>query len=388
MSPDPTSIPIYRGNDFYIPSFEVVLGDRKQSGGVVRDIMQVVYRDDVEAIDSFELTVNNWDADSRKFKYSDQDTFEPSKTVELRMGYLGSGGSGLSTMIRGTITDLRPAFPSSGQPTLVVGGQNVLNKFRAEQKSANYDGLTYTQIAQRVCDRLRQQFPLNFVGPQTPIAESVQTNIIQNNEYDIMFLTRLARLAGYDLVADEADPLTGVTNIHFGPPTAGTKPTYKLQYGRSLIEFQPTLAFANQVSTVQVRGWDPLKGQAINVTAGQDQLGPDGLAGKIKAGSPNPVEDRTEIVNNAPVRDSQAAQEIAVAHLRRINNVTVTATGSVVGLPDLRSGRQIAIEGLGLRFNGTYFITKTTHTLGTSGYSTQFECRLQQLSNTSSGEAL
>ena len=80
--------------------------------------------------------------------------------------------------------------------------------------------------------------------------------------------------------------------------------------------------------------------------------------------------------------------ELGRATLARINNELVKATGSIVGLPDLRAGSQLQLSGLGLRFNGRYFVTATTHTIGTSGYVTQFECKLVELSHTSDGEAL
>jgi phage protein D len=379
------STPVYAGNDFYVPYFEVSVGGRKQSGAVVRDVMQVSYKDNVEQIDGFELTVNNWDADQRKFKYSDKPLFEPGQRVELKMGYMGSGGSGLRMMIRGEITALRPTFPASGQPTLAVSGLNVLHKFQDEQKSDKYDGMTLGKIAEKVCDRLKSKFPVKFDGPQAPVLEAVQTDLIQNNEYDIVFLIALARRAGYELVADDSGD---VTSLSFGQPSSAATVSYKLQYGRTLTEFQPNLDFSHQVSEVEVRGWDPVKGEAIQVTADQGQAGPDGLQGKMKQGTANPVAARREVINNAPVRDAQAAREVAAAQLRRINNVVVTATGSVVGLPDLRAGAQIQVDGLGLRFNGRYFVTATTHTIGNSGYVTQFECRLVALSNKSDGEAL
>ena len=78
--------------------------------------MQVSYKDNVEEIDSFELTVNNWDAETRKFKYSDRDLFNPGQEIELNMGYLGSRAGGLRTMLRGEITSLVPPFPRPVSP--------------------------------------------------------------------------------------------------------------------------------------------------------------------------------------------------------------------------------------------------------------------------------
>jgi phage protein D len=56
----------------------------------------------------------------------------------------------------------------------------------------------------------------------------------------------------------------------------------------------------------------------------------------------------------------------------------VKASVTSIGLPDLRAGQWVEIRGLGVRFSGTYFITDTTHTLGESGYTTQFNARREE----------
>ena len=53
----------------------------------------------------------------------------------------------------------------------------------------------------------------------------------------------------------------------------------------------------------------------------------------------------------------------------------VKASGSCVGLPELRAGQRVTIGGLGVRFSGEYFVTDTTHTINDSGYITKFGIR-------------
>ena len=65
------------------------------------------------------------------------------------------------------------------------------------------------------------------------------------------------------------------------------------------------------------------------------------------------------------------AKNLLLNHLKEM----IKASGGTVGLPDLRAGRTVQIGGLGKRFNGTYFITDTTHTIGTDGYRTTFNAR-------------
>jgi phage protein D len=56
----------------------------------------------------------------------------------------------------------------------------------------------------------------------------------------------------------------------------------------------------------------------------------------------------------------------------------VTGKGSTVGMPALRAGARIELLGLGTTFNGSYYITSTTHSIGASGYTTDFEARLEE----------
>jgi uncharacterized protein len=79
------------------------------------------------------------------------------------------------------------------------------------------------------------------------------------------------------------------------------------------------------------------------------------------------------------VTSKTEAKKLAVETLENIAKDMVKATCSTVGVPDLRAGGIIMIQGVGKRFSGRYFVTATTHTIGDSGYTTQFECRREEV---------
>ena len=56
----------------------------------------------------------------------------------------------------------------------------------------------------------------------------------------------------------------------------------------------------------------------------------------------------------------------------------VTGTGATIGTPGLRTGSIICMGGLGPTFDGRYFVKSTTHTIGTGGYTTEFEVRMEE----------
>jgi uncharacterized protein len=368
------ALPIYKNQDFYVPSFEVKVGNRPVDREVIHDITQVSYRDSLEEVDSFEITISNWDGGTRTFKYSDSDIFNPGQTVELRMGYLGR--EPLRLVLTGEITSLRPSFPAGGQPNLSVSGLNLIHRLRKKQESHAYRNKTDNEIAKEVAARLGIKIETKEPAQGT---QERYKYILQDNQYDILFLTERATRIGYDLFVVEGND-DGQSILYFGPSDKVKRVTYELKYGLSLIEFQPSLDTANQVDQVTVQGWDAVKKQPIRATATRADLSTKGLGDRRdQANIARAFKDREEVISDKPVQSAQEARTLAKETLERTAKNMVTASGSVVGLPDLRAGSVLFITGVGARFSGRYFVHKTTHTIGDGGYTTQFECRLEEL---------
>ena len=59
---------------FYVPRFEIKISGANLPLDVLRDVLQVTYKDNIKELDNFSLTVNNWDAVKREFKYVGSET--------------------------------------------------------------------------------------------------------------------------------------------------------------------------------------------------------------------------------------------------------------------------------------------------------------------------
>lgn len=367
------AVPIYEGQDFYVPAFEVKLaGGRPVGQDVVRDILSVTYKDTVQEIDSFEISINNWDAETRAFKYSDLKLFDPGQRIELSMGYQGA----LRTMLKGEITSLRPSFPSGGGSTLAISGLNILHSFRAAQESRTYVNMTDSEIAEQIAQRLKVKIEAVKASDEPRFKY-----LIQDNQYDIVFLMERARRIGYDIVVEErTSDSSSETVLVYRRSTTVHQPTYRLTYGKSLIEFQPELTTANQVGKVTVRGWDNINKKAIKYEATRKELATHGVGARGGQDAiEKSIENRVEIIATNPVESEAEARTLAIQILEGIAKGMVKGTGAVPGLPDVRTGTVLEIDGLGDRFSGRYFVVSTTHAIGDSGYTTQFECRREEV---------
>ncbi|MBZ0120149.1 MAG: hypothetical protein K8H88_24380, partial [Sandaracinaceae bacterium] len=242
---------------FYVPAFEVYLGDRPVPDAIVRDVLDVSYHDSVDDIDGFELTLNNWDPDRFTFRYvgapgTDESPFEPGQKVTLRLGYQAH----LVQMLVGEITTLAPDFPEGGRPTLKIGGLNELHGFRREQHTWRFEEMRDSEIARWIGGRpVRRASPgLGFEVVAPNEANEDPENVEMHNEHDIVFLLRRARARGYTLAVRQRREQR---YLYFGPPehdregAADRSPPqraqYELAWGSGLRSFKPELTTANQV---------------------------------------------------------------------------------------------------------------------------------------------
>jgi phage protein D len=379
---------------FRVPRFELRIQGSKPDPRVLRDIMDVTYRDSLEQIDSFEMNVANWDPLNRRHPYIGSEgepnqggpdsaelekLFEPcGKTVELWMGY----GDDLTLLLRGNFTTMEPSFSASGAHTLTVRGLNALHRLRRKKYDEHHHDKTDSQIALSLNgktdpqwknpgqDARRIPMPVR-TDANASAAESPIPYVGQKGEYDIDFLWRRARIRGY--VVEERFDAAGKNHLWFGPSRTGPTP-YELRWGAGLVDLKATLTTANQVKKVTVRGWDRASQKPIEEHCDWDdkeirRLNP-GLSEIVRQCDP-----REERVVMRPMATRAQAKDLARSILRGHAQDLVKVQGSVVGLPQLRTGSRVRLVGIGTRLSGEYFVIDTTHTFNASGYLTRFTAR-------------
>lgn len=392
-----------RQSGFYVPQFEVRIEGAGLPRNVLRDVVQLTYKDNIKEIDGFEITVNNWDAATRAFKYCGSETaadlkgsgvdsqryrlFEPcNKEVQVWMGYAGD----LRLMLKGTFTTMEPNFTANGPPTLNIRGLNALHQLRRKQYSTTWGDKRDSEIAKNIATltdkdlgKDKKRFPLPIVVDDNALGrEDALPFVAQKNQYDIDFLLARALRLGYVVYVSEGDPNAASADakkphVYFGPSDSRTPGrrdvTFELKWGVSLTDFKPTLTTANQIKSVTVNGWDRAKKKAITAKATLDdkELNINADMHELL----NSCDPREEVVVDKPVYTEKDAKQLAQAILKDRAKEIVKAAGTCVGLPDLRAGCKVEISGLGARFDGTYFVTDTSHTLNDSGYVTKFNAR-------------
>ena len=377
--------PIYLNETFFAPQFVLKLKGQNLGNDVVKDVIQVSYKDDLENLDAFEFTLHDWDPVLNTTKYSspydengrlkkvngtneDIPNFEPGAQVDLYMGYYGA--TELSLMMSGKVASAAVSFPASGSPLLTVRVLNLLFDLQRTQQSLTFENKTPTEIATEIAQDL--DIPIET---SSAIEETIEF-IGMNNEYPILFLMRLSRKLGYDLYVDTSD--ADQHKLFFGINAAPR--ALALEWGKSLIQFTPVLKLKDLKEKVIVRGWNPLESGANRAIVGEavwSDLNIEMPDSKLLEQLEFAAENATEEISEQPESSEQAATELAKAALRKIVQQVITGSGSTLGSAGLRAGIKVELSGLGNRYSADYLITESTHKLDQSGYTTSFSARME-----------
>lgn len=366
---------------YYAPNFKVFVEGRELDPASHGDILDLKVTLEADNLASFDLTINNWDDGSFDFKYSNGTTFDVGNRVEIQMGYADD----LKFMMRGLISTLTPRFPESGPPVLGVTGVDALVKLRDRQpvegEQRSFVDMADWQIATAIARRNNLDIKVTEEG------QRYQTPIVQRDQDDAVFLLERAKSIDFDCYI-RTDQVSGNDKLFFVKPTdnrdARRSRVFVFEWGKNLVNFNPQLSLNRQVASVTVRGWNPATKQTISYTAGASDLPGGGNSGGGTNGpqaAGRALNNRQVTVVNHLVTSAQEAREYAMSLLRERAYQFLTGSGQIIGLPDLRPGDNLELHGLGKRFSGTserpiqYHVTKVTHTLGSSGYQTQFDVR-------------
>ncbi|HMR48205.1 MAG TPA: hypothetical protein PKE40_03045 [Arachnia sp.] len=375
----------YTGRSFLTPAFKIDLGGRPMAAVAAGEVIDISFTDDLGSIPSFEFTIDDWDPVRLCPKYSspdpggsDRPSIRPGTRADLYFGYRDEGE--LALVMEGEVISISTSFPAASRPVATV---RVVDRFqRGLQKvlvETNMDG-TDKQIADSLC---RQHSNPSLVPVWAPIEEEGTPQ--KKVQIDGVLYDEIAQRADrYGLKMATRYVVGRDAELHlFRPGADSDPPVAHFVWGKTLVSFTPSMSAAAAVERVICRGADPTaKGaaRAISVSRTWSDIGLDEAAlGGPGEGIDEALSGMSEVIKPDDVRTEADAIRAADEHLRTLADELITGEGVSIGLPELRAGRLVTIEGLGARFTGDYRLTKTVHSFGASGYITRFSVRKKVL---------
>lgn len=253
-----------------------------------------------------------------------------------------------------------------------IRGLDVGHRLHRGTRVRSYLKMTASDIAKQVAST-------HGLQPVVDNTTAVMEHTAQAAESDWQFLSRLARQ--HDRVLTVADK-----KLHFvEPKQAADAPSggdsrrvaCVLEPDRNLISVRVTVSATAQVGQVQVRGWDPLRKEAVvsqqecrtrSARADNADETPAGVVAKLGGNGAAPY-----LVGDARISKTNLAEASAKSLADHLAGGTTELEGIAHGDPDLRAGGAIKLVGMGDHFGGQYVLTSARHEYRQEfGYRTYF----------------
>lgn len=268
-------------------------------------------------------------------------------------------------LLVGEVTALEKEADGTGTYT-VIRGLDKSHRLLRGRRVASYRQMTVADVARRVAKN---------AGLDVGEVESTQTvyeQVSQGNATDWEFLRGLASDVGAEVSVAEG-------RLDFRKPTkAGEAPGGQqdatqsplvLEVGKNVLRLRAVVTSAEQVPSVEVRGWDDLHKRAVVGTADaathSAEVGakPKDLATTFSA----PV----LVASDTPYATQSEVDAAAKALAEQVAGGFAELEAVIRGNPNVRAGTAVSLLNAGPPFDGRYTVTATRHVFEPdTGYTT------------------
>lgn len=336
-------------SSYYAPRFDVRVSGLTLAADISNQVTSVTYDGSLDTADMFSVVLRNPD-----HQFTDSPLFSPGKTVEVYMGY----GQDLRPMILGDITSVEPSFPESGTPTVTISGYDKSYRLRhSDPVPREFKYMTDSLIAAEIALE-------NGLIPIVDPSPWFHTQLAQTGS-DFAFLRELATENLFDVYVYW-------DKLYFQFPRQDQ--AYVLEWGKSLSNFKPRFSTGAMAGLQIIRGYNEELAQAVIGIATGALLDIDSIVEKLGPATLELLASLgRRLVHKQKIKSPIDALAFAKALLQDMMEGLYEGSGSCIGIPDLRPGKYVKVEGVGKRFSGSYRLRKVSHTISDKGYTTDFE---------------
>lgn len=316
------------------------------------------------------------------------DSLAEGQEVEIRMGYEKRGEMPL--VFAGEISYIEPNFGKEKGVLSISGydrshrltrGTNTKSWDDAESDDIAFEGVVEDVVGLSGANhRSGPSDGLSFEGSTDNAVPSVP-NISQLAINDYQFIRSIGGDFGYGTNTEAQGDKIEFRGLELADEVVtvvrdlrdGVNPVPAL-------EARFRLSTVKQVTSVEVRGWDPktkknivgiAESLSIDFRDTESCLGPEATARALYGSSTG----HKVVIVDRPVASKEEADKVAQSVLDQYGLEFITGEAEFEGVPTLRAGHIIRFLGYGDRFDGNYLVTGCQHLFqpGESAYTCRVE---------------
>jgi phage protein D len=306
-----------------------------------------------------EATFTNWGTkdDHTNFLLFDRRTLDFGKELSVEFGPPTSQ----TQLFKGRITGIEGHYPQASAPMMTVLAEDRFQDLRMERRTRSFEDMSDSDVFSQIASQ-------HGLTPRVDVDGPTYRVLTQVNQSDLAFLRERAAAIDAELWVDDR-------TLHAQARTRRNTNTVTLKYGRNLFDFSVLADLSHQRTSVRVSGWDVSGKSALDEEAGESVVSAE-LDGKRSGSSvlSQALAERNERVAASVPLSQPEARAMAEARYRSRARGFLRGHGSADGMPSIRVGSTLDMQGLGDLFNGKYYVRVARHTFDLeNGYHTSFE---------------
>lgn len=314
-------------------------------------ILQVDVMREVNRIPSAKLIIADGDPALQDFEVSSSAGFIPGKAIEIQAGYALSE----ETIFKGIIVKHGIKVSDSQSSMLIIECRDDAYKMSIGRNNKSFDESSDSDIISGIVSNYGLT---NDVDPTTAIHDK----IIQYNVSDWDFVNLRAEMNSLFVMVDDG-------HVEVKKLDPGRTAVMPLSYGASILGFEAEIDSRNQFKGIKAESWDSA-GQEIIEMEGQSQPIPD--PGNLTSDELANVAglDFLMLRHSGQITDAEL-KAWSDAMLNRSRLARNVGRIKIQGIPDLKPGQVVELQGLGNRFNGNAIITAVRHEIADGDWNTR-----------------
>ena len=334
---------------------------------LMQDILQISVEESLHLPGMFTLVISDLPAREQEPGWRLKDLCTIGKSIKI--GFISSttrhpefAKEKQDYILEGEITAMETHFTSGSQAPMIIRGYDVSHRLHRGRYNRSFQNMTDTDIITKIAGE---------VGIPTGTMDSSggpHDYVFQENQTNMEFFRERATRNGFELFVQNG-------KLNFRKPKKDG--SLALKWLTDLNSFRVRVTSAQQVSEVEVRGWDYERKQPIVETANAEQVITETTNGKgsktstsFKGKPPTPK----MIVADQPVFTAEEAKKIAQARFNELGGDFVHADAIAEGNPKIRPGQVVELKDMG-KYDGKYYVTDTRHLFHERVYKTEFSVR-------------
>jgi Rhs element Vgr protein len=319
-----------------------ILIDGNQIPGTVK-VNQIVIDKEVNRIPTAKIVLIDGDPSAEDFPVSNEELFVPGKQIQVQVGY----HSDETTLFDGIIVKHSIKLRANGNAVLILECKDKAFKMSIGRKSKYFYEVKDSEVMEEI------------VGNYSLTAEVADTQnqhqeLVQFQVTDWDFLMIRTEINGMLCFVDDG-------KISIKKPDLSADPITDLVYGATIVDLDAEIDARWQQNGVNSIAWDAANQEALDMESVDPSMS---LNGNIAPGTLAEVgsPESWELPHGGQVKDHEL-QSWADAYWMRVQLGKVRGKVKFTGIPDIKPGVLVNLQGVGERFNGKAYITGVRHTI-------------------------